>query len=629
MMSENKDLGINLGLSLGPTSHGAGASMTLALPAPVSELVWKCAKPITANRWPFLPSRDSPGPDKPIMANRWPFLPSSDSPCPDKLKGIGRVNDAAENSKKNYGLAVEGYFNKLPESAQSNYNSRFETNASRKQVMSIAIPLSPEPQKLTQPNSSSQQESDDEVNSAPGKAIENKIEIPIRTPGPVTAPNKAYSSCQMGLLYGEKGKGKVKALSDGYECKRSSNDNRENAENHNSTSFCSRGVKRLRSEVGRSKTARMRIEESHCILGHGSSFMNWVSNMTKDSSVCNKKLEFSLDNNLCENEKDNNSCRQIIVSDRHNNCAPENTNQPAPGLWITRLYTKKKGLEEGSRDKRDCVSEARDDPAKRIQRFASKGPDDGSTSLETLIMSVFAKRMDSLKHIMDPPEKFLKYSMCKVICYFCGENGHDLRKCPELAEAELEDLLTKISLVAGVEKEYPCLCISCFELGHWAIKCPARGQFRNIIPSDSSGNRVTAENEVGETEVFRAVRKLRLSRADIIRWMNSDVSLSRLNGFFLRLRLQKLEAKLEGSGYYVARITEDTEGNIICCSSKKPILVDVGGFKLHVEIPYVSNHDFVEDEIMAWWGRIREAGAQIPSLAELETKVEDKTSLGF
>ncbi|GER56162.1 zinc knuckle (CCHC-type) family protein [Striga asiatica] len=559
MMSENKDLGINLGLSLGPTSHGAGASMALALPSPVSELVWKCAKPITANRWPFLPSSN------------------------------GRVNDAAESSKKNDDVRtnenkVDGPINlqfcgKLTERAQCNYNSRFETNASTKQVMSIAIPLSPEPQKLTQPNSSSQQESDDEVNSAPGKAIENKIEIPIPTPGPVTAPNKAYSSCQIGLLYGEKGKEKVKALSDGYERKRSSNDSRENAESNNSMSFCSRGLK------------RMRIQESSCILADGSSFVNWISNMTKGSSVCNnKKLEFSLGDNLHENHKDNNnSCMQIIVSDRHNNCAPEKI---------------------GKRE-----------------RFATKGPyDDGSTSLETLITSVFAKRMDSLKQIMNTPDKIINYSMCKVICYFCGENGHDLRKCPELAEAEFEDLLTKIGLVAGVEKEYSSLCISCFEFGHWAIKCPARGQFRNIVWKNSACDFSNAENEVGEKEVFRAVRKLRLSRAEIIRWMNSDVSLSNLNGFFLRLRLQKLEARLEGSGYYVARITEDTEGNI-CCSSKKPILVDFGGFKSYVESPYVSNHDFLEDEIKAWWDRIRKAGDQIPSLAELETKIEDKTSL--
>lgn len=39
------------------------------------------------------------------------------------------------------------------------------------------------------------------------------------------------------------------------------------------------------------------------------------------------------------------------------------------------------------------------------------------------------------------------------------------------------------------------------------------------------------------------------------RWMNSDMSLSHLNGFFLRLRLGKMEAGLGEASYYVACIT--------------------------------------------------------------------------
>lgn len=38
------------------------------------------------------------------------------------------------------------------------------------------------------------------------------------------------------------------------------------------------------------------------------------------------------------------------------------------------------------------------------------------------------------------------------------------------------------------------------------------------------------------------------------RWMNSHMSLSRLNGFFLRLRLWNWEKGLGGAGYYVACI---------------------------------------------------------------------------
>lgn len=40
-----------------------------------------------------------------------------------------------------------------------------------------------------------------------------------------------------------------------------------------------------------------------------------------------------------------------------------------------------------------------------------------------------------------------------------------------------------------------------------------------------------------------------------LRWMNSGVPWSRLNGFFVRLRLGKPEAGLEGNSYYVACLT--------------------------------------------------------------------------
>ncbi|GFP95878.1 haloacid dehalogenase-like hydrolase domain-containing protein sgpp [Phtheirospermum japonicum] len=48
-------------------------------------------------------------------------------------------------------------------------------------------------------------------------------------------------------------------------------------------------------------------------------------------------------------------------------------------------------------------------------------------------------------------------------------------------------------------------------------------------------------------------------------------------------------------------------------SSLKSILVDVGGIRSSVRSQYVSNHDFVEDEIKAWWSRIVKAGGKIES----------------
>ncbi|KAL0392825.1 UNVERIFIED_CONTAM: hypothetical protein Sradi_2505300 [Sesamum radiatum] len=133
---------------------------------------------------------------------------------------------------------------------------------------------------------------------------------------------------------------------------------------------------------------------------------------------------------------------------------------------------------------------------------------------------------------------------------------------------------------------------------------------------------------VAQSEIFHAVRNLRLSRADILRWMDSDVSLSHLNGFFLRLRLGKLESGLGGTGYYVACITGDAREHN-SCQSKKSILVDVGGIRSSVGSQYVSNHDFLEDEIKAWWCRIVKSGCRLPSVDELNLKLNDRKSLGF
>uniref|UniRef100_A0A2P2LGN9 Uncharacterized protein LOC105129485 isoform X1 n=1 Tax=Rhizophora mucronata TaxID=61149 RepID=A0A2P2LGN9_RHIMU len=54
--------------------------------------------------------------------------------------------------------------------------------------------------------------------------------------------------------------------------------------------------------------------------------------------------------------------------------------------------------------------------------------------------------------------------------------------------------------------------------------------------------------------IFDTVKMLRLSRTDILKWMNSHMSPSHLDGLFLRLRLRKREDGLGGTGYYVACI---------------------------------------------------------------------------
>ncbi|XP_011091136.1 uncharacterized protein LOC105171651 isoform X1 [Sesamum indicum] len=431
------------------------------------------------------------------------------------------------------------------------------------------------------------------------------------------------------------------------------------------------------------------------------------------------------------------------------NCMPEKSNPPA-SLWITRLYTKTSTLENCNQITQEAgacsmappkaklssritnvfsidqkTSEARGNSSddhvhasgREMQRIAATS--DSSFDLKPInklspvqlspelrsseaMTSVFAKRLDAIKHIKHPSEK-RKSSTSTLTCFFCGQSDHDLRKCPELTDTELNDLLVKISSFDRVP-ESPCLCIRCFQSGHWAISCPLVSSHRHIQSERNGGvisrynacylqlcadnetshpgrenddnkqvaarvmacssskpcldssneyqkstalnsendlkdkqnsspcNFINARSAAVPEEIFHAIRKLQMSRADILRWMSSNISLPHLNGFFLRLRLAQWEAGLGGTGYYVARITDGSIGDTaatIHCTSKNSIFVDVGGIKSSVGSQYVSNHDFLEDEIKAWWIRIVNNGGQMPSLHELNSKLIDRKRLGF
>ncbi|XP_061354449.1 uncharacterized protein LOC133299062 isoform X2 [Gastrolobium bilobum] len=139
-----------------------------------------------------------------------------------------------------------------------------------------------------------------------------------------------------------------------------------------------------------------------------------------------------------------------------------------------------------------------------------------------------------------------------------------------------------------------------------------------------------AENQISHVPkgIFDAVKKLQLSRTDILKWINAHGSVSQLDGFFLRLRLGKWKEGLGGTGYHVAYINEtrrqDSEQN-----TRKSLSVKVGRFKCMVESHYISNNDFLEEEIMEWWSTTREGGADIPSEEDLIEKFKKKKMLGL
>ncbi|GMP77293.1 hypothetical protein CsSME_00033603 [Camellia sinensis var. sinensis] len=310
--------------------------------------------------------------------------------------------------------------------------------------------------------------------------------------------------------------------------------------------------------------------------------------------------------------------------------------------------------------------------------------------------SVFARRLDALKHII-PVDVKDNTTHTMTTCFYCGKSGHDLRVCSEITETERENLIGNISSSDGAD-DSPCLCIKCFKLDHWAISCPMASmtkQHQSECDADlgihfsaskmllmkgnerypgmletkqshsqivamhtscdgknsrvaidkniasCSGDNVLEEKRVAslcnlvDTKfsdipkgVFDAIRMLRLSRMDILKWMNSNTSLLDLNGFFLRLRLGKWEEGLGGTGYYVACITGEQRENPPQ-GSKKAISVKVGGIRCLVESQYISNQDFHEDELMAWWCAMMRSGGKIPTEDYLKSKFEERKRFGF
>ena len=99
-------------------------------------------------------------------------------------------------------------------------------------------------------------------------------------------------------------------------------------------------------------------------------------------------------------------------------------------------------------------------PVLPSQRFKSLGA----------MASVFARRLDALKHIITLNETDDE-GCATSTCFFCGIRGHSIHDCSEIKETELEDLLRNNNSCFGAE-EPPCFCIRCFQLNHWAVACP-------------------------------------------------------------------------------------------------------------------------------------------------------------
>ncbi|KAL4590323.1 hypothetical protein LXL04_003251 [Taraxacum kok-saghyz] len=183
----------------------------------------------------------------------------------------------------------------------------------------------------------------------------------------------------------------------------------------------------------------------------------------------------------------------------------------------------------------------------------------------------------------------------KLTCFFCGKTGHELRDCLQINE-------------------------------NGNVFFNKKSSNFNEIASTSGKNKILSIEKIQRIPkgMFDTIRRLRLSRTDILKWMNSCLPLTNIDGYFIRLRLAKWEEGVGEAGYYVACITDENPSK----GAKKPIRVNIGGVECLVESRYISNCDFLEDELIAWWQRNLTRG-QVPMDEGLTSKLEERKKLGF
>lgn len=44
---------------------------------------------------------------------------------------------------------------------------------------------------------------------------------------------------------------------------------------------------------------------------------------------------------------------------------------------------------------------------------------------------------------------------------------------------------------------------------------------------------------------------------------------------------------------------------------------------------YISNQDFLEDELSTWWHKMLESGGKVPEESDLRLKLDERMKLGF
>ncbi|XP_071697755.1 uncharacterized protein [Rutidosis leptorrhynchoides] len=362
-------------------------------------------------------------------------------------------------------------------------------------------------------------------------------------------------------------------------------------ESCNSANLLSRRDKRLRFEeqliIG-SKRIKKQSQECHMVKQQDSSFMNWISNMVKGNVKPHQEVGHR---HIDKEDKTLN-----VVNKR---CGFHDVFQSLYSQDAKRLQTKLL-IENSSNPSKEIVlfEKPPDDSLNQkafgkswITRFSPKTP---STSTNNSDLKDFVSASVGSEQFKKPVAIH-----SKITSIFCDQKGHELHDCLEMNENKNVFFKKKVSNLHDIPKP---------------------------IASSSENIKVMNENKILRIpkEMFDTVRRLRLSRTDILKWMNSSLPIAKIDGYFLRLRLAKGETEVGGAGYYVAFITDENQSQ----GSKKPIRVNIGGVQCLVESRYISNCDFLEDELIAWWRTTLTSG-DAPIEKNLTSKLEERKKLGF
>ncbi|EYU32519.1 hypothetical protein MIMGU_mgv1a004371mg [Erythranthe guttata] len=507
-------------------------------------------------------------------------------------------------------------------------------------------------------NSLSPKEPDYKLTSATVEVNKNKTDMP-NSSGEMKVHEENSRSVEGSptgsRVFLHQDKGKEKVLSDGDRNVGPSTDDEENTHEsvescNSAVLYCPKGVKRQSCDNLVLESKRMKKEDSSFILRHDSSFMNWISNMVKGISDSNKEyspLEDSPSAHLaltlaCSTDvygKKTHDSKNlsmgnttVIYKDKEESrvMVAEKSSPESPSLSSEKDKNNSSGL---------CNKEANPITVGQTSKpwiFSEYVENEDLAKKGVMESDSSGEKTNITAEIKATPDK--SNPLTSLWITRLSTKNPRLEKSDEVTRKV--NVARAVDDVLPIDRKKPVLGNSFPSYRAWNVKKYYSSKSvstvneigRNSTPSNLANNvednRNSQNNTAVSSKVFHAIRNLRLTRADILRWMNSGVSLSHLSGFFLRLRLGNVEAGQEGGSYYVACITGDGREHK-GSRSKKSVLVDVGGIISSVESQYVSNQEFLEDEIEAWWCRIMDSGCKIPSLDELNSKLKDRHILGF